>query len=320
MKLENGTPLAAYLFSGPTEETELGCALLLKATFEIREGGALELVTDAPWPVHLEPLETPYGTFPGEVANRKPKTDLLVLGKAKAPRGEAVRQMNVSVSLGAFRHSLAIFGDRAWERTPAGLKPTEPRPFREIPITWTNAYGGKVASPVFDMPNTDNPAGKGFFLEEREAEGVPLPNVEDPSALIRSPKDMPRPVGWAPYPLAGGVRMEKLRGPDGVPPPYEQIEHWVMGWAHPDLIVETPAVGTRIEVQGLSAEGAISTEVPSCPARVLLVLDEEQRGLSPRLDTLIVQAEERRLVVRWRAAAKFEMRPREVRLVRIEPA
>lgn len=320
MKLENGTPLAAYLFSGPTQETEIGCALLLKATYEIREGGALVLATDAPWPIHLEPLGTPYGTFPGEVANRKPKTDLLVLGKAKAPNGEAVRQMTVSVSLGAFRHSLAVFGDRAWERNGAGLKPTEPRPFREMPITWANAYGGKVVSPVFDVPSTDNPAGKGFFLEERDAEGVPLPNVEDPNALIRSPKDVPRPVGWAPYPLAGGVRMEKLRGPDGSPRPYEEVERWVMGWAHPDLIVETPAVGTRIEVQGLTSDGTVSAEVPSCPARATLVLDEAESRLAPRLDTLIVQAEERRLVVRWRAAAKFEMRPREVRLVRIEPA
>jgi hypothetical protein len=319
VKLENGTSLAAELFSGPTEETELGCALLLKATYEIREGG-LEPVKEAPWPIHLEPLETPYGTFPGEVASRKPKTDLIVLGRAKAPGGEAVRQMTVSVSLGAFRHTLAVFGDRVWERAATGLKPTEPRPFREIPITWANAYGGKVASPVFDMPNTDNPVGKGFFLEEREADGVALPNVEDPNALIRSPKDVPRPVGWAPYPLAGGVRMAKLRGADGTPLPFDVVEPFVMGWAHPDLIVETPAVGTRIEVQGLSAEGTIAAAVPACPARAVLVLDEEERKLSPRLDTLVVQAEERRLVVRWRAAAKFEMRPREVRLVRIEPA
>ena len=320
MKLENGTPLAAELFSGSTEETEIGCALLLKATYEIRDGGALELAKDAPWPIHLEPLATPYGTFPGEVANRKPKTDLIVLGKAKAPRGEAVRQMTVSVSLGSFRHSLAILGDRTWERTAAGLRPTEPRPFREVPITWPNAYGGKVASPTFEIPNTDNPDGKGFFLEERDAEGVSLPNVEDPNALIRSPKDVPRPVGWAPYPLAGGVRMEKLRGPDGGPRPYEEVEHWVMGWAHPDLIVETPAVGTRLEVQGLTAEGTLSTTVPACPARASLVLDEAESRLVPRLDTLIVQAEERRLVVRWRAAAKFEMRPREIRLVRVEAA
>ena len=31
MKLENGTTLAAHLFSGPADETDLGCALLVKA-------------------------------------------------------------------------------------------------------------------------------------------------------------------------------------------------------------------------------------------------------------------------------------------------
>jgi len=319
VKLENGSGLAAHLFSGPADETDLGCALLVKATYEIRDD-RLELATDAPWPIHLEPLDTPYGTFPGEIASRKPKTDVLVLGKAKGPGGETVRQMTVSVSVGSFRHSLAIFGDRRWERSAAGLRATEPLPFREMPIVWANAFGGMLATAVGDMPNTDNPAGKGFFLDEKEGDGVPLPNVEDPNALIRSPKDLPKPVGWAPYPLAGGVRMAKLRGEDGTPLPAESVEPWIMGWAHPDLIVETPAAGTRIEVQGLTANGPISALVPAFPARVTLVNGEEERSLTPRLDTLIVQAEERRLVVRWRAAATFEMRPREVRLVRIEPA
>lgn len=319
MKLENGTPLAAQLFSGPATETDLGCALLLKATYEIREG-RLELATEAPWPIHLEPLVTPYGTFPGEVASRKPKTDLIVLGRAKAPRGETVRQMTATLSVGTFRHTLAVFGDRHWERTAAGLRATEPLPFPEMPITWENAFGGKIPTAVGDMPNTDNPVGKGFFFDDAEGDGVPLPNVEDPNALIRSPKDLPRPTGWSPYPLAGGVRLEKLRGPDGVPLGADVVEPWVMGWAHPDLIIETPSAGTRIEVTGLTTDGPLVAAVPACPARVTLVAGEEERRLAPRLDTLIVQAEERRLVVRWRASATFEMRPREVRLVRVEAA
>jgi hypothetical protein len=317
VKLENGTSLAAHLFSGPASETELGCALLLKATYEIREG-RLDLVTQAPWPIHLSPLETPYGTFPGEVASRKPKTDVLVLGRAKAPGGHPVGRMTVSVSVGSFRHSLAVFGDRWWERAVSGLRMTEPIPFREMPIVWENAFGGKLTTPVGDWPNTDNPVGKGFFLDESEGDGVPLPNVEDPDALLRSPKDLPKPVGWAPYPMAGGVRLAKLRGPDGEPVPAEAAEPWIMGWAHPDLIIDTPAAGARIEVRGLTVDGTITTTVPACPVRATLVAGQEQRVQSPRLDTLIVQAEERRLVMRWRAAETFEMRPREIRLVRIE--
>jgi hypothetical protein len=155
-------------------------------------------------------------------------------------------------------------------------------------------------------------------MDEAEAEGVPLPNVEDPRALIRSPKDLPKPVGWGPYPLAGGVRVARLTGPDGVSLPFEVVEPWVMGWAHPDLIVETPAAGSRIEVEGMSRGGPIVAAVPAFPARVVLLTGDERRMLVPKLDTLIVEAERRRLVVRWRAAETFEMRPREVRLVRIE--
>lgn len=319
MKLENGTRLAAHLFSGPAAETELGCAVLLKETWEIRDG-RLEPAAASPWPIHLEPLKTPYGTFPGEVASRKPRTDLLVLGKAKAPRGEAVRRMTVSLSLGAFRHALAIFGDRVWERAAGGFRASEPRPFREMPITWENAFGGKAATPVFEMASTDNPAGKGFVMEEKDAEGVALPNVEDPSALISTPRDLPRPVGWGPYPLEGGVRVSRILDERGRPLPPDVAEPWLMAWAHPDLVLDTPQPGTRIEVQGLTADAPIVAAVPELPARVTLVHGGEEVPLSPRLDTLVVEAEERRLVARWRAATTFPMRPREVRLVRVEAA
>lgn len=319
MKLENETAFSAHLFSGPAGETELGCAVLVKATFEIREG-RLEPAAEAPWPIHLEPLATPYGTFPGEIAPRKPRTDVIVLGRATAPGPEPVRSMTVSVSVGPFRHSLVVFGDRRWERSAGGPRASEPVPYREMPLTWANAFGGKVQTPVGEWPNTDNPEGKGFLADGADAEGAPLPNVEDPKALIRSPRDLPRPVGWGPYPLAGGVRVAKLRGPDGVPLPFGEVEPWVMGWAHPDLIVDTPAAGTPIVVEGLTRGGPIAAAVPPCPARVVLVTGDERRTLPPRLDTLIVEAERRRLVVRWRAAETFEMRPREVRLVRIEAA
>lgn len=320
MRLENGTSLAAHLFSGPASETGLGCAVLLKGTWEIRDG-RLEPARESPWPIHLEPLRTPFGTFPGEIASRKPRTDLIVLGKAKAPGGEAVRRMTVSLSVGTFRHSLALFGDRVWERSAGGFRASEPRPFREMPITWENAFGGKAATPVFDVASTDNPVGKGFVMEEKDAEGVPLPNVEDPGALISAPRDLPRPVGWGPYPLEGGVRVSRILDGQGNPLPPDVAEPWLAAWAHPDLVLaETPGAGTRVEVQGLTADAPIVASVPALPARVTLVNGAEEVPLSPRLDTLVVEAEARRLVARWRAAATFEMRPREARLVRVEPA
>ena len=40
-----------------------------------------------------------------------------------------------------------------------------------------------------------------------------------PAALIRAPRDLPKPVGWAPYPLEGGVRMARVLDRDGRPIP-----------------------------------------------------------------------------------------------------
>lgn len=320
MKLVNETSFPAHLFAGPLGEAELGCAVLVKATYEIGPGGALEPATDGVWPVHLAPLPTPYGTFPGEVANRKPRTDLIVLGKARAPGGVAVRSMTVSVRVGTFRHELSVTGDRWWRNGLLAARASEPVPFLEMPIVWENAYGGKVATPVGDFPCADNPAGKGFLLDAKRADGVPLPNVEDPAAPVRRPLDAPRPAGWGPYPLEGGLRATGMLAAPGVLKPQEEVEPLVMNWAHPDLMIDAPAPGTPVEVEGLARGGPLATAVPALPVRLTLEAGEERRALSARLDTLVVQAEERRLVVRWRAAARFAMRPREARLVRVSPS
>lgn len=319
MDLVNETPIPAEVFSGAWGEREVGCAVVVKATYEIADG-APGLAEADPWPVLAQELPTKWGVFPVEGPQRKPWVDLIVLAFARAPGGEPVRAMDVSVSVGAFRHVLRVTGRRRWERTVTGIRPTEPAPFREMPLTWANAFGGVSRCPTGPIPWVDNPEGKGFVFEGEDPDGVDLPNVEDPGCLVRAPGDWPKPAGWAPYPVSGGYRLKKMIDGKGQMLPWEEIERFATGWAHPDVMVERVASGAAIVVEGVTGREPLRTNVPPCPVKVGIEAGSERRAPSFRLDTLIVLAEERRLVARWRAADTFEMRPREERVARVVKA
>lgn len=118
----------------------------------------------------------------------KPNAELLVRGSCFAANGEAVEASRVCVSLGAISKELMVFGDRNWIKSVGvGWGISDPEAFTEMPINYSNAFGGKNYTP--------NPVGKG--LDEIETDVgliVPVPNIEFGDQLIGSPKDKPRPA------------------------------------------------------------------------------------------------------------------------------
>lgn len=104
-----------------------------------------------------------------DFADWKPRVDLLLKGTCHPPRGADV-VCDVAFGVGAWSKTLRVHGPRAF--TPGvlfGGTVSEPQPFRSMPLTWENAYGG----PGFP----DNPVGRGHV-------GPELPTVEDPRAPV----------------------------------------------------------------------------------------------------------------------------------------
>jgi len=120
----------------------------------------------------------------------KPNGEVLVSGKCFAPGGKAVLANQVSLRVGPISKTLNVFGDRFWKRA-GGMVNTisEPEPFKEMVISFQNAYGGEG----FEK----NPVGKGFApVKDEKGETIHhLPNIEDPNHLIGSPDDKPEPAG-----------------------------------------------------------------------------------------------------------------------------
>lgn len=117
-----------------------------------------------------------------DVADFKPKADLLLRASCHSSDGRPVRELTCTFRVGAWSKALRVFGKRVWTEVP-GSPISAPVPFVSLPITYEDAFGG----PGFAR----NPVGMGF-------EPAQLPRIEDPSALIRSRRDRPDPAGYGP--------------------------------------------------------------------------------------------------------------------------
>lgn len=160
-----------------------GRALLTITAFAFFPLDRRALLHEVPmWKLAAERL----GDQPLDAGMPKSRGELLVLGSAFSC-GPAKPAVQVRVQVGDIDRRLYVFGDRRWETTG----PTDPIPFRELPLTWDRAFGGEG----FDK----NPLGRGVReVEQLGARFQPLPNIEDPKHLVRSPGDKPDPAGLRP--------------------------------------------------------------------------------------------------------------------------
>ncbi|WP_404935528.1 DUF2169 domain-containing protein [Paraburkholderia sp. DHOC27] len=125
----------------------------------------------------------------------KQATDVLLSGHARAPRGYMVGRLTTRMRVGPVDKRIAVFGDRVW----LSGRPSEPEPFAIMPIDYSRAYGGpNLASDehaAADWYET-NPVGIGYSSRKSALTGQRIPNLEDPSTLIKSLSDHPNPAGY----------------------------------------------------------------------------------------------------------------------------
>jgi hypothetical protein len=69
-----------------------------------------------------------------------------------------------------------------------------------MPVVWERAYGGLAVGSTEQKPAFEprNPVGCGLETSAGDAIDKPVPNIEDPNALITTLADRPRPIGVAP--------------------------------------------------------------------------------------------------------------------------
>jgi hypothetical protein len=140
----------------------------------------------------------------------KPMTDVVLLAKAQAPKGRPVPQLSVGVQVGAARKILQVTGDRKVIVTGTGFEFSDPKPFEEMPLDYSRAYGGKddKSEPGTAYVYPRNPIGKGFIVKSlpEALQDLDLPNLETPDKLL-SAKNLilGKFENWRMYPEPAGI-------------------------------------------------------------------------------------------------------------------
>lgn len=336
MKGRNETQLPCMLLTTWVEDDLMAASMIARATFDI-VGHELVLANEQRWRVAVQPWDSPLGTFMGDQPHPKDGCDLFVAGPARAPKGEPVKELPLSLTVGDLRVEAVAIGPRVWQRrVGGGIVPSAPRPFTVLPVGLDRAYGGTVETEDEERRGLPlNPGGVGFQVDAAAALDKPLPFIEDPKHRIGSLDDRPTPVGFGlcqyPHPL----RMLEAVTLDGLPPlaygatrergrprkpPTVAFTPRVFNRAFPALVKPRVAPGEPVLVEGFSAEGDIVFAVPEIPVMVDVEVGGRRTRHVPQIDELGVDAANDQVFICYRHAFRYEMIKHDKRSCALLPA
>jgi hypothetical protein len=310
MEIVNASGLVVGVTLGLRPDGREHAVVCAKGTFRFPrgEGEAVAVEPEARQPLRTadaftgEPGQSA-PTFESDYAPYKPACDVLIVGRAHAPGYRPSERVVVGVRVGTMLKSFAAVGERTWEPGRGGLEATRPRPFATLPITYDRAFGGAGSA--------ENPVGLGHPQARTDAAlvGTALPSFEEEDRPVTDPYGAYRALalgpigrGWQPRVRHAGTYDEAWR--EGVfpflPADFDERYHQA---APPDQQVPHPTGGELVALLNLTPAGTTRLRLP--PARLPVALTTrrgERRALTAVVDTLVIEPEERRLTMVFRAS------------------
>lgn len=329
--LKNLTPFVATDFLSLTKEGEECLVLVVAGSFVLPPAGRSTNTPLAVCEEQLQPAttDTYWGApeksslrYESQSAYMRPGTDVLLHGQAWALRGRKVTRTQVAVRVGALEKRAVVSGIRVWYRSIVGLSASDALPFESLPLRYEYAFGGTSASGY----ETRNPVGRGFYASAKEAQEQPVPSIEAPEATVRGWADRPPPCGFGPVarhwqPRLGWAGTYDAAWVEKRAPlwPVDFDERFFHS-APEGLWASTPLKGGEpVVLEGLSPDGLLAFTLPThrLLARCTFAGRRERRRMV--LDTVLLEPEERRLVLTWRATfpAHRQLATHEVSTVRL---
>jgi hypothetical protein len=307
MELVNRTPFPAGMFRTAVGDDRIAAAVVARVTYDLTASGLVPSA-EQPWKFSPAPWEGPYGPMDGDEVFYRGGVDVFVFGHARAEGGRDARQIDVTIEVAEFRRRVVVFGDRVWERQGRTLAPSAPRPFRALPLTLAHAYGGKAEWDGLAVPFPYNADGKGYYLEEEQAVGRPLPNIEDPERLVRRWDERPDPVGVTPCPQVNGLRLrEGLDCDDKCMP--RGIRPSLFNAAFPRMIAPRVQPGDRGRLSGVQEAGPLVFTIPPTELQVRLQLADTVLERSLAVDQLGIEVDRGRVFLAYRYPFRYVVQP-----------
>jgi hypothetical protein len=262
---------------------------------------------------------------------RKPNCDVLLNGSAYAPGGKPATKVPVVLQVGPIKKSFYVIGDRVWRKGWISAKPSSPMPFLKMPITYDRAFGGiddNHEDPNKLVAYTPNPVGVGYHrhLKKEYVDGKPLPNTEEPNSPIKMPNGAYRPRSFGPVGRNWPQRLKFAGTYDQdwlddifpfLPPDFD--ERYFQS-APLDQQMPYPTGGEIVALLNLTPEGNTTFKLPDSNLLVwFLMKNGEEEEVGAVIDTILIEPEENRFMITWRASTPLKRNMFEIVQVIIGP-
>lgn len=328
LQIQNRTNFQASLGLFPNEKGIDTVYAVVKATFDISPEVKISAKQEPVRQVdeYWGDPATSSIKYAGEMTLTKPATDVFLLGHAHAPEGKAT-EVDVILRIGERIKAARVFGDRFWKTGIINHSKSDPVPFEKIPMVWERAYGGTVeekSGKFAALPK--NPVGAGLWTSKYKEVYVPkLPNLEDLKNLIGSISDRPEPVCFAPVASHWQPRIRYAGTYDEawqkkrMPFLPDDFDLRFFNSAPEDLIF-SPYLkgGEEVEIVGASAKGRLKFRLPKYNFNITFLIAGQRFEKNPNLDTVIIEPDENRVCLVWRASELCDKKMLKVELVKVE--
>lgn len=289
----------------------------IKATFDIPKNGEEPQLSKEQVPL------TEADEFTGEpglsatlyetdYSHRKPFCDVLLNGSAYAPGGKPAKSVRVGLQVGTMKKTFNVVGDRIYDRGLLAAKPTSPKPFVKMPITYDRAYGGADIHP--DKPEkiktyTENPIGVGYYpySNGKHLIGKRLPNIEEIGKPAKSKTGNYKPMSFGPIgrnfasriPFAGTYDQQWL---DNLSPFWpDDFDYRYFQAAPQDQQIPYPKGGETVILGNLTPSGITKFQVPQISIPVIFIPYRGEDILQEAVaDTLLIEPDQNRFMLTWR--------------------
>lgn len=331
---ENTTGMSAGLTVATDAQAREHCVIAIKGTFVMDSRGVPQLA-EVQRPVaytdeHHGAPETTSLLRENDFALTKPLVDLLVRGHAVAPHGRATEAMLVRLEMPGRQKDLRVTGDRHWDKGMTGLKPTPPKPFVRMPLRYELAFGGVDIShpePKHHGAELRNPVGRGFRQNPRAADavGAPLPNLEHPRHFLERWDGKTVPVGrgpvgrgWQPRLAHAGTYDERWLAEDCPFLPCDFSPRYFQ-CAPEDQQLPSLRGGEVFRCLGLAESGPWTVTLPRMQVPVAFRFRNTEATAEAHMDTVLLDADAREVVVTWRASVPLGKKLSHLREVEVGP-
>lgn len=330
----NTTSMEAGICVATNKEGRDFCVVVVKGSFSVGDDGK---VTLAEKQVPLVYADEHYGD-PGETSIKyecdfapfKPRCDVLLNGSAHAPGGRPIDRITVGLRVGPLSKSFDVVGNRAWYKGVDSVTPTLPEPFTQMPITYDRAFGGVDISeqnPEKCETYVQNPVGTGYYpLSTGNAlVGKMLPNTEETGRPIKTVSQQYRPMSFGSmnrnFPARvkfAGTYDDKWKEECFPFLPRDFDEQYFLS-APADQQIPFLKGGEVVQSINMAPEGSFVFAVPQLNVPILYRFRDREERPTVNLDTMIVEPDERRVILVWRTRVPLGRRLHSLREILVGP-